>query len=207
VQALLRGFCCDATSVSGGGFYTARAWQNGFVRPRTFLLFLLLPTLAFARTRTVVPPRPTAPFRADFLANLDDVQSKIVELAAAMPEEKYNWRPGPGVRSVSEVFMHIAGANYLLSTFLGVEPPAGLDTDLEKHVTRKADVLAQLKKSFEHLRNATGTVTDLETRVKMFGETTTQRGVMMTMLSHLHEHLGQSIAYARMNGVTPPWSR
>ena len=178
------------------------------MRPRTFLLLFLLPTLVYARPRTA--PSPTAattPFRADFLANLDDVQSKIVELAAAMPEEKYNWRPAPGVRSVSEVFMHIAGANYLLSTFLGVEPPAGLDSDLEKHVTRKAEVLAQLRKSFEHLRNATATVNDLETRVKMFGSATTQRGVMMTMLSHLHEHLGQSIAYARMNGVTPPWSR
>jgi uncharacterized damage-inducible protein DinB len=110
------------------------------------------------------------------------------------------------LRSISEVYMHIAGGNYFLATFLGVDPPK-MNPDLEKKVTKKADVLAELRKSFEHLRNAANGVSDLEKPVKMFGNNTSHRGVLVTMLNHLHEHLGQSIAYARMNGVVPPWSR
>jgi uncharacterized damage-inducible protein DinB len=170
---------------------------------RLVLLALALPTLAFARV-----PNPSAPtgFRAEFLANLDEVQEKIVSLAEATPAEKFNWRPAPGVRSINEVYMHIAGGNYFLSTFVGVNAPK-MNGDLEKTVTKKADVIAELKKSFEHLRAAAALAKDLEKPVKMFGNQTTYRGVLMTMLSHLHEHLGQSVAYARMNGVVPPWSR
>ena len=102
--------------------------------------------------------------------------------------------------------MHIAGGNYFLATFLGVDPPK-MNGDIEKNVTKKADVIAELKRSFEHLRSAVNATSDLEKPVKMFGTPTTHRGVLVTILSHLHEHLGQSVAYARMNGVVPPWSR
>jgi uncharacterized damage-inducible protein DinB len=102
--------------------------------------------------------------------------------------------------------MHIAGGNYFLATFIGVKPPK-MNGDIEKTVTKKADVLAELKKSFEHLRNAAASANDLDKPVKMLSNQTTNRGVLMTILSHLHEHLGQSVAYARMNGVVPPWSR
>ncbi len=153
-------------------------------------------------------PKPAAlpsGFRAEFLANLDDVQDKILALAEATPAEKYAWRPGPGIRSVSEVYMHIAGGNYFLATFLGVPAPK-TNGDGEKSIVKKARVIAELKRSFEHLRTAANGVADLEKPVKMFGTPTTQRGVMLTMLSHLHEHLGQAVAYGRMNGVVPPWS-
>jgi uncharacterized damage-inducible protein DinB len=175
---------------------------------RFLLALLVLPTLAFAaQNAPKVTPKPPQGFRAEFLANLDEVQDKIMSLAEATPAEKFAWRPSADVRSISEVYMHIAGGNYFLCTFLGVDPPAGMDKDLEKHVTKKAEVLAELRKSFDHLRAAAGADTDLEKPVKMFGNTTTHRGVFVTMLSHLHEHLGQSIAYARMNGIVPPWSR
>jgi uncharacterized damage-inducible protein DinB len=170
---------------------------------RLALLALTLPTLVFARVPT--PSTPTG-FRTEFLANLDEVQEKIVSLAEATPADKFNWRPAPGVRSISEVYMHIAGGNYFLSTFVGVNAPK-MNGDLEKTVTKKADVIAELKKSFDHLRAAAASAKDLEKPVKMFGNQTTHRGVLMTILSHLHEHLGQSVAYARMNGVVPPWSR
>ena len=119
--------------------------------------------------------------------------------------DKFAWRFSKDVRSVSEVYMHIAGANYFLSTFLGVEAPK-TEGDIEKTVTKKADVIAELRKSFVHLRNAANGVTDLETSVMMFGKQTNYQGVLVTMLNHLHEHLGQSIAYARFNGIVPPWS-
>ena len=176
---------------------------------RIVLLVLALPLAAYAKGPQQNAARPAAPmngFRAEFFANLDDVEEKIMDLAESTPTEKYKWRPAPGVRSISEVYMHIAGGNYFLATFLGVPAP-NRTTDLEKNVTKKADVVAELKRSFEHLRAAASRTEDLEKQVKMFGGTTTHRGVMVTMLSHLHEHLGQSIAYGRMNGVVPPWSR
>ena len=176
-------------------------------------LALLAPVLAFARApQQQNAPRPQAPapkptgFRAEFLANLDEVQEKIMDLAESTPADKFSWRPAPGVRSISEVYMHVAGGNYFLATFVGVKPPANMP-DLEKDITRKADVIAELKRSFDHLRHAAAGANDLEKPVKMFGNQTTYRGVLVTMLSHLHEHLGQSIAYGRMNGVIPPWSR
>lgn len=174
---------------------------------RIALLALLVPVLAQARVQNA--PRPAAPltgFRAEFVANLDDVQDKIMELAEGTPAEKYGWRPASDVRSISEVYMHIAGGNYFLATFLGAPGPKP-PRDLEKTVTKKADVIAELQRSFDHLRAAATKTNDLDKQVKMFGNTTSHRGVMVTILSHLHEHLGQSIAYARMNGVTPPWSR
>ena len=172
------------------------------------LCLLALPLLAKQNTAAPQAQNGKAPagWRAEFLANLDDVQEKILDLASATPAEKFSWRPSADIRSISEVYMHIAGGNYFLATFLGVPAPK-MNGDIEKTVTAKADVLAELKKSFEHLRNAVAGASDLEKPVKMFGKPSTYRGVEMTMLSHLHEHLGQSIAYARMNGVVPPWSR
>jgi len=165
-------------------------------------LLALCSLAAFAQ-----PPRPTG-FKGEFFADLDDVQKKITNLAGAVPAEKYAWRPAEGVRSVSEVYMHVAGANYFLATFLGVQPPAAMPKDIEK-ITDKQKVLAELQKSFDHLRGIAKNMTpaDLDKPVTMFGQATTQRGVYSTILNHLHEHLGQSIAYARMNGVTPPWSK
>jgi len=166
--------------------------------------------LLFALPLFAAKPAGGAPkgFRGEFLADLDEVQKKIIDLAAAVPAEKYSWRPAEGVRSISEVYTHIAGGNYFLTTFLGAKPPATMPEDIEK-ITDKAKVLAELRKSFDYLR-ATLAATpdgDFEKSVKMFNDMTTERGVYVTILEHLHEHLGQSIAYARINGVVPPWSK
>lgn len=152
---------------------------------------------------------PTSGFRADMLAQIDDVAKKIEDLANAVPQEKYGWRPADGIRSVSEVYMHVAGASYFFPTFWGVKAPEGLSRDAEKTVTEKGKVLEALKASVEHAKKAVAGVSDkdLEKKIKMFGSETTVRNAMLTMLNHMHEHLGQSIAYARMNGVTPPWSK
>ena len=174
------------------------------------ILLVLLPVAAFAKTqnaaKAAAPRAEASGFRTEFLANLDDVQEKILSLAEATSAEKFAWKPQGDVRAISEVYMHIAGGNYFLATFLGAESPKR-NGELEKTITKKADVIAELRKSFEHLRAAAARAEDLEKPVKMFGNATTQRGVLVTVLGHLHEHLGQSIAYARMNGVTPPWSQ
>ena len=167
-------------------------------------LALLLPSFAAAASAPKVATEASA-FRNEVFANLDDVERKIVSLAEATPESKFTWRPGKGVRSISEVYMHIAGSNYVLASFLGVQAPR-TNGDAETRVTKKGEVLAELRRSFEHLHEAISTTNDLDRPVKLFGSQTTRRGVVLTIVSHLHEHLGQSIAYARMNNVVPPWS-
>lgn len=147
-------------------------------------------------------------FRADFLGDLDEVESKIVALAEATPESKFGWRPAKGIRSIGEVYGHMAGGNYFLATFLGVNPPAEMPRDLES-LSGKARVISELRKSIEHVRAAakSGDESALDKRVKMFGREVSHRFVYVRILNHLHEHLGQAIAYARMNNIAPPWSQ
>ncbi len=147
-------------------------------------------------------------FKAEFIAQLDDVQDKLVSLAEAMPQDKYVWRPAEGVRSVSEVFMHIAGGNYMFPSVVGVKRPEGLTPNMEKTVTDKAKVIEVLKNSFDHIRKAMLGVADedLDKKTELFDHETTYRGVFFTTATHMHEHLGQIIAYARMNSIVPPWT-
>lgn len=147
-----------------------------------------------------------AGMKSDILANFDDTQKKIISLAEAVPADKYAWRPSEGVRSISEVYMHISGANYMIPAGLGVKPPAGLTRDMEKTVTEKAKVMEHLRQSFEHARKVLDGVEDMSKPTKLFGRDNTYGGVALLIVTHLHEHLGQSIAYARSNKVTPPWS-
>jgi uncharacterized damage-inducible protein DinB len=133
-----------------------------------------------------------------------------VALAEAIPAEKYSWRPAPGVRSVSEVFVHIATTNGFLLGQAGVKLPSGppmkLQGDPEKTVTSKADVIALLRWSQDMVRAAYPTA-DRTKKVTFFGSETTADGIFVRILVHAHEHMGQSVAYARMIGVTPPWSQ
>ena len=181
---------------------------------------LLGSSLAFAQapttTSTQIASRPaaaTAPatgFRADFLGLLEQVSKQIVDLAEAVPADKYSWRPAPGVRSISEVYMHIVGGNSYLPSFMGVPPMAGTERGMEKKVTDKAQVVKLLKDSLAHVKTVVQNTpdADLDKKVKIFGgQEVTERALIMIMGNHLHEHLGQSIAYARANGVTPPWSQ
>lgn len=145
--------------------------------------------------------------RADMLAQLDDAASKLEQLAGAIPEDKLSWRPTQGVRSVGEVVMHVTGGNYYLLSFAGVKAPA--DAPQGENAANRAEAIAQLKRSFDHVRNAIRSLSDadLDKPATMFGQQTTYRNVYFTTVTHAHEHLGQLIAYARSNGVTPPWSR
>jgi uncharacterized damage-inducible protein DinB len=170
-----------------------------------------------ATTSTQMPPRPAAVvaapapgFRAEYAAEVDSVGKKLTDLAEAIPADKYGWRPATGVRSVGEVFMHVVGGNSYIPTFLGAKPMAGVTRDSEKTVTDKAQIVDLLKKSLAHAKAAGLAVSDadLEKKVKTFGgREMTERQVLTLILNHLHEHLGQEIAYARSIGVTPPWSQ
>jgi uncharacterized damage-inducible protein DinB len=188
---------------------------------RNYLYFLVL-ALAFvglgasssaqekaADRATSAQAVPTAGPRAEFLAEIAYYEQRYVRLAEAMPAEKYTWRPGEGVRSVGEVYTHIVAANYAVARAFGMAPPAGLDfKGIQALSTDKAKTVQALKDSFAHLREAVLALSDSDADKpqKMFGRDTTLRGSFIVVTGHLGEHLGQSIAYARMNGVVPPWT-
>ncbi|PYQ59356.1 MAG: hypothetical protein DMF53_18980 [Acidobacteria bacterium] len=148
--------------------------------------------------------------RGSILFQIDQAREKLIALANAIPTEKYGWRPGEGVRSPGEVFNHVAAANFFLPTFWGAKVPAGVNPQtLEKEMSGdKAKTIDALTRSFDNVREAILAVpdSDLDRKVKLFGQEATVRDAMMVLVSHAHEHLGQSIAYARSNGVVPPWS-
>lgn len=142
-----------------------------------------------------------------WMPEFNHASQQLDSLAEATPAEKFSWRPAPGIRSVSEVYMHIAVGNYFILSQAGIAPPADIKITMEteKQVTEKADVIRWLKQSQELVRTSYPKV-DLQKKVKFLGNDTTAEGVMLRLLVHNHEHMGQSIAYARMIGVVPPWS-
>ena len=154
--------------------------------------------------------KSTGGVRGSILFQLDQAREKLIALANAIPTEKYGWRPGEGVRSPGEVFNHVAAANFFLPTFWGAKVPAGVDPrTLEKEMSGdKAKTIDALTRSFDNVREAILAMpdSDLDRKIKIFGQDATVRDAMMVLVSHAHEHLGQSIAYARSNGVVPPWS-
>lgn len=157
----------------------------------------------------LAPIQASADVKSEMLMWIKDSESKLNQLAEAMPANKYAWRPGKGVRSVGEVYMHVASANYGIPTLWGAKAPEGFDIrTYEKSLTTKADIQKALKESFVSLEKNIEAMTDadFEKPVNLFGTQTTARGACLLILSHCHEHLGQSIAYARSNKVTPPWS-
>jgi uncharacterized damage-inducible protein DinB len=138
--------------------------------------------------------------------NFDSAASKILRLADVIPAEKYTWRPGEGVRSVSEVLLHITNGNFNYSSRIGATRPDDIDfRNLEKSTTDKAKIIELLKRSIETVRSTFESADPDKTRQSRDREMT-YREVMFQAGAHAHEHLGQLIAYARMNGITPPWT-
>lgn len=138
------------------------------------------------------------------------VSRQLIALAEATPQEKFGWRPGPGVRSTSEVFMHIAIANFYLLSVTGPKMPADLSSaDMEKTVTDKAQVIDWLKRSFDAVKTAHAAAkpADLRRKVKIQKVDADVDGIYLRIIVHANEHMGQLGAYARMNGIVPPWSQ
>ena len=137
------------------------------------------------------------------------VSSQLVALAEATPEDKFSWRPAPGVRSTSEVYMHIAMANFYLLSVTGPKMPSDVKNGMEKTVTSKADVINWLKRSLDAVKQARAGITpqDLQRKVHIADRDATVDGMYLRIIVHANEHMGQLIAYARMTGLTPPWSK
>ena len=148
-------------------------------------------------------------YRSEVLAEVMVQEDKFTRLAEAIPADKYAWRPTPDVRSFAEVFLHVSAANYNLYKLVGTPPPSGLDVKgLEKSTSDKEKVIATLKDSFAHAKAAIKALpdADLEKSMDWFGGKNTERGILLFIVRHAAEHLGQSIAYARVAGVVPPWT-
>ena len=137
------------------------------------------------------------------------VSQQLIALAEATPAEKFSWRPAPGVRSTSEVYMHIVDANFYLLSVTGPKMPADLTEEMEKTVTSKPEVIAWLKRSLEAVKTAHAAESskDLQRKVKIDDRDATVDGMYLRIIVHANEHMGQLIAYARMTGVVPPWSK
>jgi len=176
-----------------------------------FLLPLLLVASPFARTLAQSNMSDMKGFRAEFIGMFDQESKKVVQLLDAIPDEKFSWRPAEGVRSVSEVYVHIAGANKMFPAIIkGEEVDFDALMSMEKKVTTKADARDMLVKSISGVKEMVSSMSDADLEksvtIQFIPLTTTARGVLLMLYGHLGEHLGQSIAYARMNGITPPWT-
>jgi uncharacterized damage-inducible protein DinB len=178
------------------------------VAARSLAVALLSSAALALNSGAQVAPHGTG-FRAEYLAELSVSEDHLVRLAEAIPADKYRWRPATGVRSVSEVLLHIAGSNFNLPRVLGVasrDSMAGRDYD--KSMRRKEDVVAALRASFVFLRRAIEQLPDsvADKKIPWFDGENSYRGVLYFMARHTGEHTGQLIAYARVNGIVPPWS-
>jgi uncharacterized damage-inducible protein DinB len=163
-------------------------------------LFLLMSTLFISAQDAVV--------QSSVNGLLSHNQNQISILANAFSEEQYNWRPAEGVRSVGEVILHTAAANYFLVSMLGFQIPIDVDMAGMEKLKGKQEIIDALNKSFEYAKEKIGAVKseDFGKEIDLGFNKLSTVATMMVVLEHTGEHKGQLIAYARANGITPPWS-
>lgn len=165
-------------------------------------------SLAFLMVVSLHAQQSENNFKEQFDQQLSYI-SRILQLAEAMPADTYSWRPDEGVRSVGEVYLHIAQANYYILSSVGVSLPEDIDLEGMNSITGKEEVVDVLKQSIEFTQSAVQDLPEskLTELTDFFGQTVTGQAALMSMLNHMSEHVGQSIAYARVNGVAAPWSQ
>lgn len=165
-------------------------------------LFFALPLLSLGQTGSV---------QNEFIGIIEFNEERVFQLAEAIPAETYDWSPAPGIRNFSQSMMHVATGNYFFAMMWGSPPPAGIDLmTLEKNVTTKEDVIKTLKASYDHLKATAGNITDEQLASMVQFPDGTEYSIKTTMFivtEHIGEHKGQLVAYARMNGIAPPWSK
>ena len=160
-------------------------------------------------------PSAKGAFQRDLLGVYSYNEKQVLQLEEAVPQSKFNWRPAPGVRSIAEAYLHIAFANYgLTKTATGKEPPADAGWEMnpakwDKKTTDKAEIKKVLEKSFAHVHEVISSLpdADLDKTVTFFGHDMSVRSVLIILVGHMNEHLGQEVAYARANKIVPPWSK
>jgi uncharacterized damage-inducible protein DinB len=152
---------------------------------------------------------PSYDMKAQSLVDLERVQKKFVDLLNAVPADKLTWRPSADSRSFSELFLHVAGERYGILSLMGAEKPAGFDgKTFEKSTTDRTQLLAELKRTWEFARKTINGMTnaDFAKLMPKLGPQANAGDVVYILVADAHEHLGQAVAYARMNGIVPPWT-
>lgn len=151
---------------------------------------------------------------AQQVQDIETMKDKFVSLARAFDEAQMEWRPMEGVRSVKEVVDLTAAEVHLFPTLWGFEPPAHSAAGFEAEMNRlgeesPADAIAEMEAGFDRMIALVGGLSAerLHEPSDWFGTTYTVEASIAQALGDMHEHLGQLIAYARTNGVVPPWSR
>jgi uncharacterized damage-inducible protein DinB len=189
-----------------------RRHLTSFVLPVAIAAGLGGPTRALL-AQEVLDAKSAAHLRDQFLADLDTIHSRVMALAGAIPEDKYSWRPGPGVRSVSEVLGHLAGEYYYyVPQSVGARPHADHTSPreslpkLEKLVGKQA-MLDELHKAWTYGRAQLAGADPATLTGSYQPWNIPLARAAFGMAGDQHEHLGQLIAYARVNGVVPPWSK
>jgi uncharacterized damage-inducible protein DinB len=178
------------------------------------LLLVLLSALAFAAPaapadETTDHTAPSYDMKGQALVDLEQVQKKFVALANAVPADKLTWRPSPDSRSFAEVLLHVAGERYGILSLMGAQPPAGFDRKaLEKSTTDRDQIVAELNQSWEFAQKTIQGMTnaDFAKLLPKLGPQANAGDVVYILVADAHEHLGQSVAYARENGIVPPWT-
>lgn len=152
---------------------------------------------------------PSYDMKAQALLDLQMVQKKMVDLAKAVPEDKFKWRPSPDSRSFAEVFLHVAGERYQILGLMGANVPSGFDAkSFEKSTTDKAKIVAELNQTWDFAQNTINSMSnaDFAKLLPKLGPQANAGDVIYILVADAHEHLGQSVAYARENGIVPPWT-
>lgn len=154
-----------------------------------------------------VTTQPTAGFRAEILSDLARLEQKLVGLAEAIPEEEFGWRPVETVRTLGEVFRHVAATNLHILQSMGIENSA--DPNPTAELASKEEIIEALRSSIDAVRQAVSgsSDADLDSQAQFLGRDWSQRSLFYLSATHMHEHLGQAVAYARSVGVVPPWSQ
>lgn len=152
---------------------------------------------------------PSYDMKAQSLLDFQLMQKKFVDLANAIPGDRFTWRPSQGSRTFAEVFLHVAGERYTILSLMGAAPPAGFDAKaLEKSTTDRTRIVEELSKSWEFTQKAIQRMSnaDFAKLLPKLGPQANAGDVVYTLVSDAHEHLGQLVAYARANGIVPPWT-
>jgi uncharacterized damage-inducible protein DinB len=152
---------------------------------------------------------PSYDMKGQSLYDLQGMQKKFVDLANALPADKLTWRPSADSRSFAEVFLHVAGERYGILGLMGVPSPAGFDgKTLEKSTTDRAQIVEELNKSWEFTQKAINGMSnaDFAKPIPKLGPQANAGDVIYILVTDAHEHMGQSVAYARENGIVPPWT-
>jgi uncharacterized damage-inducible protein DinB len=152
---------------------------------------------------------PSYDMKAQAALDLDGVNKKFLSLAEALPPDKYNWRPSSDSRSFAEVFLHVAGERYFILGLMGAAPPPGFDgKTFEKSTTDKAKIVEELNKSWDYTQKTIQGMAnaDYAKLLPKLGPDANEGDVIYILVADAHEHLGQLVAYARVNGIVPPWT-